>query len=249
MNVISIKTHKIIPNENLFEILDKYLPKLPEKSVVAISSKVVGICEGRVVKIDPSIPNQKDELVKQEAEYYLSREYSQYGFMLTINKNLLVGNAGIDESNANGYYSLWPKDPQKSVNEIRDYLVKKNNIKELGIVLTDSKLTPLRWGVTGCAITYTGFEPLNSYIGKPDLFGRPFNAEKSNIPDSLAAAAVAVMGEGAEQQPLATITNVPFVNFQDRNPTQEELDELKIKVEDDIYSSLLTSVDWEKGGK
>ena len=249
MKITPYKTHKILPNENLFDILDKYLPKLEENSIVAISSKIVGICEGRVIKIDETNPNQKEDLIKQEAEYYLPREYSQYGFMLTINKNLLVGNAGVDESNSNGYFSLWPKNPQKSINGIREYLIKKNNIKHLGVIMTDSKLSPLRWGVTGYTIVHSGFQALNSYIGQPDIFGRLMQAEKSNIPDSLAAAAVIVMGEGNEQQPLAVINNLPFVNFQDKNPTQEELDELKITIDEDIYASLLTGVKWQKGKK
>ena len=50
MNIQAIKTHKIQPKENLFAILDKYLPQLQEKSVITLASKIVGICEGRVVK-------------------------------------------------------------------------------------------------------------------------------------------------------------------------------------------------------
>jgi len=241
------KTHKISPNENLFAILDKYLPKLEEKSVVVIASKIIGLCEGRVVPIEENLEKQKDELVKKESEYYLPREYSQYGFMLTINHNLLVGNAGIDESNSNGFLSLWPKNPQKSINEIRDYLTNKHQLKELGVIMTDSKLGPLRFGVSGYAIAHSGFHAFNDYVGKPDIFGRIMKVEKSNIPDSLASAGVVVMGEGAEQQPLAVINDLPFVTFQDRNPTQEELEELKIKLEDDIFASLLTGVNWQKG--
>ena len=59
MNITAYKAHKIKPYENIFEILDKYLPRLQEKNIVAIASKIIGICEGRVVKIDPQIPNQK----------------------------------------------------------------------------------------------------------------------------------------------------------------------------------------------
>lgn len=242
MQVIPYKTHKITANENLFEILDMYLPTLEEKNIVVLASKIVGICEGRVVK--KTSEEQKDILAKQEADFYLPREYNQYGFMLTINHNLMVASAGIDESNSNGCYSLWPKDPQKSTNTIREYLVKKHKLKHLGVILTDSKLSPLRWGVTGYAICHSGFKALNSYIGKPDIFGEPMKAEQANIPDSLAAAAVAEMGEGAEQQPLAVITDAKFVQFQDRKPTQKELDGLKIAFEDDIYASLLTSVTW-----
>lgn len=247
MIVIPYKTHKIQPNENIYDILDKYLPTLNEKSVVALASKIVGICEGRVV--EKKSDEQKDLLAKQESDYYIPRKYNQYGFMLTINNNVMVASSGIDESNSNGFYSLWPENPQKSANAIREYLVNKYTIKHIGVILTDSHLSPLRWGVTGVSISHSGFGALNSYIGKPDIYGKLMRVEQSNVADSLATAAVAVMGEGNEQQPLAVINEVPFVTFQDRNPTEEELEGLKISLEEDVFASMLTSVDWKKGGK
>lgn len=247
MQVTPYKTKKIQPGDDIYNILDEYLPHLREQSVVAIASKIVGICEGRVVgKISDE---QKDELAKKEADFYLPRAYNQYGFMITINRDVMVASAGIDESNGNGNYVLWPKDPQKSVNKIREYLTKMFHISHIGVIMTDSKLTPLRWGVTGVAIAHSGFEAIYSYIGKPDIFGRNLHAEKSNIADALAVAAVVEMGEGDEQQPLAVITDAKFVKFQQRNPTVDELENIKISLEDDVYASLLTSVKWEKGGK
>lgn len=247
MLVHAIKTHKIVAGDSLDAILDKYLPILEENSVVAVTSKIVGICEGRLVTAES--PEQKFKLAEEEAEYYLPPEENQYGIMLSINHNLLVASAGIDASNSDGYFSLWPKDPQESVNQIREHLTKKHNRKYLGVILTDSKLSPLRWGVTGYAIAHSGFKALNSYIGKEDLFGRVMHAEQLNVMDSLAAASVAVMGEGAEQTPLAVITDLPRITFQDRNPSQEELDALKISIEDDVYASMLKAVPWRKGKK
>ena len=55
------------------------------------------------------------------------------------------------------------------------------------------------------------------------------------------------MGEGNEQTPLATIEDVPFVKFQSRNPTKNELNELNILFEDDLYAPLLKSINWKKG--
>lgn len=245
MTVKAYKTHKITANENLYKILDTYLPKLKENSVVAVTSKIVGLCEGRVVQ--QSSLKEKHQLAKQEADFYLPLEDDNNGFLLTINHNLMVVSAGIDQSNSNGYFSLWPKDPQKSTNTIREYLTKKHTIKNLGVILTDSKLSPMRWGVTGYAICHSGFKALNSYIGKPDIFGQLMHAEQSSVVDSLAAASVIEMGEGNEQQPLAVITDAKFVQFQKRNPTQEELIALKINPEDDVYASLLTAVKWKKG--
>ena len=156
---------------------------------------------------------------------------------------------GIDESNGNGYYILWPKDPQKTANEARKYLARKFGLKKVGVIITDSKITPLRWGVTGSAIVHSGFAPLNNYIGDKDIFGRELKFTKTNIMDGLGAAAVMIIGEGNEQTPLAVIEDVPFVRFQQRNPTRKELAEVRITMmEDDLYRPILTSVKWRKGG-
>ncbi len=246
MKVQAIKTHKITESDkNIFSILDQYIKHLKEKSIVVVTSKIVSICEGRIIKKISDV--QKDELVKKEAEYYLPRKYNQYGFLISIKNNIMVASAGIDESNGNGCYVLWPKNPQQSVNSIREHLAKKFHLKSVGVLITDSKLTPLRWGVTGVALSHSGFEAIYSYIGKPDIFGRKLRAEKSNIADALATAAVAVMGEGDEQQPLAIIEDVGFVKFQRRNPTKKELDGVRISLKDDVYSKLLNAVKWKKG--
>ncbi len=242
MNIQPYKTNKIVAGNDLYQVLDASLPKLTEKSVVAVTSKIVGICEGRLVKAGTL--EDKFKLAETEADYYLPPGENQYGIMLSINHNLLVASAGIDASNSDGYFSLWPKDPQKSVNQIREYLTKKHQLKHVGVILTDSKLSPLRWGVTGYAITHSGFKALNSYIGTEDLFGREMHMEQTNVIDSLASASVVVMGEGSEQTPLAVITDVPFIEFQDRNPTEKELDALKINIKDDVYASMLSAVPW-----
>ncbi|MEI6326858.1 MAG: coenzyme F420-0:L-glutamate ligase [Candidatus Roizmanbacteria bacterium] len=246
MKVTVFKTHKITSKDtNIFSVIDTYIPSLSEKSIVVVTSKIVSICEGRMVK--KISDEQKDKLVTDEAEYYLPREFNQYGFLISINKNILVASAGIDESNGNGYYILWPEDPQRSANQIRSHLLDRFHLKEVGVIITDSKLTPLRWGVTGVSLSHSGFESIYSYVGRPDIFGRKLKAEKSNIADGLATSAVVVMGEGEEQQPLAVIDDVPFVQFQERSPTAEELDEIKISLDEDVYASMLTRVPWRKG--
>jgi dihydrofolate synthase / folylpolyglutamate synthase len=169
--------------------------------------------------------------------------------VLAINNNLIAPSAGIDESNGNGYYILWPENPQKTANEIRSYLIKRFSVSEAGVIITDSRTTPLRWGTTGISIAYSGFLALNDYIGRPDIFGRKLEMTKANIADALAVAAVVVMGEGSEQTPLAVIKDVPFVHFQKRNPSAGEVRGLRIEMKDDVYEPLLTSVDWKKGRK
>lgn len=246
MKVKGIKTKIIIKGDDLFKILDQFLPQLKEKTVVAVSSKIVAICEGR---IDPDASEiRRDELAVEEADYFLPREYNQYGFMITIKNGIMIASSGIDRSNADNGLVLWPKNPQKSANQIRKYLTKKNKIKNLGVILTDSKVYPMRVGVTGISIAHSGFNALKDYIGKPDIFGRLLQAERSNMPDSLATAAVIEMGEGNEQKPLAILEDIPDLEFQQRNPTKKELKDVQIEIGDDIFSSFLTAVKWIKGG-
>lgn len=247
MKVTPIKTHKItVDDTNLIKVLDRYLPRLKDKSVIAVTSKIVAICEGRIVKIGQV---DKDKLIEKESERYLPRHDNKYHVSLTITRGQLVATAGIDESNGDGYYILWPKNPQKTANLLRAYLKKKFRLSHLGVIITDSVTTPLRMGVTGMAISHSGFSSLNNYIGEPDIFGRKLEFTKVSVMNGLAAAAVVVTGEGKEQTPLSIIEDVPFIQFQDRNPTGKELADLKIVLKDDLYASMLTKVKWLSGKK
>jgi putative folate metabolism gamma-glutamate ligase len=245
MKTTAIKTNPIILGDNLFKILDAKIPLLSDGAVIAIASKIISICEKRVVKIGTK---DKELLVEEEADLYLP-VVNKYNFHLSIKNNVIIPSAGIDESNGNGYYILWPKNPQASANNIRKYLLDKFKLRNLGVIIVDSKTTPLRWGVTGTAIAYSGFNPLNSYIGAKDIFGRKFEVEKVNIADALAVSAVVVMGEGSERTPIAIIEDIPFVKFQKKNPDKKELKKWSISLKDDLYRQMLTSVKWKKGKK
>ncbi|MBF8249847.1 MAG: ligase protein [Candidatus Levybacteria bacterium] len=245
MQVTAIRTHKITASDqDLIKILDKYLVKLEDRSILAITSKIVSITEGRLIQMDKV---DKDELIKQEAQFFLPRPNNPYNVSFTITRGILAASAGIDESNGNGYYILWPKDSQNTANKVREYIKKRFKIKNIGVIITDSKTAPMRWGVTAIALAYSGFKSLKDYIGKKDLFGRKFQFEKLSIIDSLATSASVTMGEGSEQTPMAIISDVPFVEFQDRNPTSKELKETEITIDIDIYGPFLKSAQWKKG--
>lgn len=249
MKVSAIQTHKITEQDkNIFEILEQYIDHVSENSVVAVTSKIVSICEGSILKIENG-GQLKDRLIEENSQYYLPRSNNKYNVSFTVTNNILSASAGIDESNGNGFYILWPKNPQESANKIREYLVGMFGVKNLGVIITDSKTTPLRWGVTGISLAHSGFNALYDYIGKEDLFGRPFVYEKLNIADSLASTAVLEMGEGSEQTPLAIIESIKNIEFQNRNPSKEELDGLRISLEDDLFAPFLKNADWKKGGR
>ncbi len=247
MKVTAIKTRIVAPKAcTLFELLDESLQTLPEKSVVAIAAKIAATCEGRVVPVGEVA---KDKLIAQEARWYLPSHLNRYGVTLAIAGGRIVASAGVDESNGNGHYVLWPSDPQATVNEVRAYLKKRFSLQEVGVIITDSATQPLQWGTTGIALAYSGFEPLKSYVGKKDLFDRPFDYHKNSIQNGLAAAAALVGGEGAEQTPIVVLSDLEFVAFVDHNPTSKELADLLIEPEDDLYALLLKNAPWQKGKK
>ena len=245
MNVSVIKTEKLSPpGMKLFALLDRYVKKFSEGSVLAITSKVVSICEGAVRKIGSV---DKEQLIAEEADYFLPRHHNLYKICLTIKNDILIPTAGIDESNGNGYYILWPSQPQRTANAIRRYLQKRFGRSNVGVIITDSRTVPLRWGTSGVSLAHSGFKALKNYIGLPDLFGRIMQVSKSNIVDSLAVAAVLSMGEGSEQTPIALLTDLPFVEFVNGNPSQAEITELHVGMADDLYAPLFKHVQWKRG--
>lgn len=247
MNVEPIKTRKFLPpKDNLWELLSE-IKTLKENSIVAISSKIVSIEEGRCIPFE-SIT--KDELAISEADKYIPREYSPGGWILhTIKNNMLIASSGVDESNGNNFYILWPKNPQSSAQKIWKFLKKKFKVKNLGVIITDSRLVPLRRGVVGIAIGFFGFKPLKDYRGKKDLFGRKFIMETSNFPDSLASAAVLEMGEGSESKPITIIEDIPNLEFiQKEYRAKSEDDAFEIPEKEDMFYPFLSNVKWRKGG-
>ncbi|MFZ2545130.1 MAG: coenzyme F420-0:L-glutamate ligase [Candidatus Saccharimonadales bacterium] len=245
MNCKPIKTRRVSPSElTLEELIDESVTSFQNNSILAITSKVVSLCEGNIVSIKET---DKESLIEAESDYYLSAEHSKYGHHFTITNNTLIAGAGIDESNGDNVYILWPKDTQQTANTIRRYIMDKYNLTCFGVIITDSTCQPLRLGTTGIVLAHSGFHALRNYIGTPDLFGRPFGVTQANIAGGLAAAAVLVMGEGAERLPLCEITDLDFIDFQKDDPTDNELSLMSIPPEDDLFEPFLSNADWQKG--
>lgn len=243
MHIKAHKTHAILPGESLFHILDTYLPKVGEGSIVVITSKIVSLCEGRVVKKDATIC--KKSLIQQCSQAYLDIDAGPHDIHLTITNHILIPSAGIDESNGNGCYILYPQDVQQSAQAIWEHLKRRDGVKKLGVVISDSHSTPLRRGVVGIGLGWCGFHPLYSYIGKPDCFQTPLKMTKVNVLDSLTAAAVYCMGEGNEHTPFAVIEEAVNVDFQDSPPLPEDCAEFLVTMENDLYAPLLKNSHWK----
>lgn len=244
MIITPIRTAKVKPGaSSLAVVIDNAVPAIPDRSILLITSKIVSLCENRVIPVNAMA---KDALVRQEADWYLP-DAGAYGFNFTITNNTLIPSSGIDESNGAGQYVLWPENVQRSANDIRQHLVDRHRLRNLGIVITDSTCTPLRRGTSGIALAHSGFKALHDYVGTVDLFDRPFAVSAANIANGLAAGAVAAMGEGREQTPLCLIEDADFIEFQDRVPSADELSQLRISPNEDIFAPFLSAVDWQRG--
>ncbi len=247
MKIKAIKTRLARPpKDDIFEIISKAIKKIPDRSILVIASKIVSIHQGRCIPTDKV--DDKDELIKKEADKYLPRKAVPKGYaILTYKNKLLIPSAGIDESNVGDYYLLWPNNLQKFTKEVYSFLRKKYKVKDFGVIISDSHTVPLRRGVMGIALSYFGFRPLNDYRGKEDLFGRKFKVSTTNVVDSLAVSAVLEMGEGTEQTPLALITKLPFVKFSAKPYLPKDKNKkLEISWKEDLYGPLLNAIKWKK---
>lgn len=254
MKIFAVKTKAMMPpKDDIYSLIkESFLAgkiKLKEESIIVITSKIVAIAQGRCVKINQDLSEEqqkieKDKLVKKEAEYYIDRKFVPNQMaIITIKNNILIPTAGIDQSNANGYYIFWPKDPFLEAKKLWKFLRKEFNLKKIGVIISDSHTMPLRSGMMGIAIAYYGFYPLRNYIGKEDIFGRKLKMTRVNIADSLADVAVFAMGEGSEQTPIAIIEDVKGIKF---GFDSTKNDPLIINKKEDIYWPLIKNAPWKQ---
>jgi coenzyme F420-0:L-glutamate ligase len=231
MNIKAIKTRIFKPNEDLLGFLDKYIKNLKEGDVIVITSKIVALAEGRIEKITSE--KEKEKIIKKESEFFCRTKYVN----LTVKDGVAMANAGIDESNANNTLILLPKDSFATAKKVRKFLQTKYKIKNLAVIITDSRCIPLRAGTSGVALGYAGFKGIKDYRGKKDIFNRTLHFSRVNVADSLATAAVFCMGEGNEQKPLAIIRGT---SLEYRDKTYKK--ELKIDIQEDLYGPLFKKI-------
>lgn len=231
MQIKAIKTRIFRENQDLIAFILKHVKKIPDNSILVITSKIVALSEGRTAEYKNQ--SQKIKLIKQESDFAIKTKHT----WLTVKDGMVMASAGIDESNANGKIILLPKDSFRSAEMLRKKLIQKFHLKNLGVLVTDSRLMPLRSGAVGVATGYAGFQGLKNYIGKKDIFGRVLKMSKTDVADSLATAAVLCMGEGSERQPLALITDTPVI-FKSKINKKE----LLIDPREDLYQPLFEKI-------
>jgi coenzyme F420-0:L-glutamate ligase/coenzyme F420-1:gamma-L-glutamate ligase len=193
---------------------------LKNNDVLAVASKIVSLCENRVLRLDDvrvsagvkrvakkwDMDEHLASIVVDEADLILG---GVKGYLLTIKDGILTANAGVDLKNSPpGTATLWPKNPDVSAMRLRRFLQRTRRAR-VGVEIVDSRVTPLRLGTVGLAIGLSGFEPVHDERAKLDLYGRKVRVTQSNIADDLAAAAHMLMGETMEQIGAVVTRNAP----------------------------------------
>lgn len=197
--------------------------RLISGDIVCIAQKIVSKSEGRLVRLDSVTPTaQAIELARETdkdprmVELVLSESTEvvrkKPGVLITRHRLGLVGaNAGIDQSNVDhddGEMALLlPVDPDASASRLRGDLRSLRNV-DVGIIITDSANRPWRLGTIGIAIGASGFTVLDDQRGGHDMFGRELKVTLTSRADTIATAALLVMGETTEKIPAAVVRGV-----------------------------------------
>jgi coenzyme F420-0:L-glutamate ligase/coenzyme F420-1:gamma-L-glutamate ligase len=195
---------------------------LRDGDVVAVAQKIVSKSENRYAVLDEVAPSpravelaiacRKDpryvELVLSESRAVLRAAPNV--LVVEDRRGLVLANAGIDRSNvepdARGRERvlLLPLDPDASAARLRGR-IRELSGADVGVLINDSVGRAWRLGTVGTAIGASGLPGLLDLRGTPDLHGRALQITEVGFADELAAAASAVMGQGAEGRPVVLI--------------------------------------------
>ena len=227
--MIQIISIRISDNTRLYNDLSAVILKaigdnqieIQNNDIVVVTHKIVSKAEGRIVdlaRVKPSTKairmakeHDKDprvmELILKESTQILR---AKNGIIISETKHGFVcANAGVDQSNVeDGMAVLLPVAPDESASRIQD-TVKKRIGKEIAVIITDTFGRTFRNGQTNVAIGIAGINPLKSYIGTYDMYGRKLRVTEIAVADEIASAAELVMGK-AEGIPVAIVRGYSF---------------------------------------
>jgi len=184
--------------------------------VVVVASKAVAMWEGRLVDLaSVEVSAQAEELALGCG---LPPEFCQVaidesdrvlggvpGALLTYTRGIMVANGGADLSNVPGGKAiLWPRDAWQAAHRVRAELAARC-CPDLGVVVVDSHVQPLRFGTVGMALGWSGIVGVEDVRGRSDLFGKPLHVTRRNVADMLASVGTLVMGEADEATPAVMV--------------------------------------------
>lgn len=210
----------IYAGDDLPSIICKNI-QLQDRDIIIIASTVVAKAEGETFKLeDITVGDKALEIASRNGkdarfiQAVLSRSKEvlvEKPFMLvtTLSGHTCV-NAGIDESNIeNGFLLYPPKDSDLSASKLGQRLEELSG-KKLSVIITDTNGRAFKIGQTGIAIGVYKIKPIKRWIGEKDLFGKVLEITEEAVADELAGAANLLMGEGAGGIPAVVIRGLDY---------------------------------------
>jgi coenzyme F420-0:L-glutamate ligase len=194
---------------------------LKDMDILVVSSKFAAISQGRIadlskVEVGPRakrlsriyhVQPTLAQLVMDESDSIIG---GIPGYLLAMSKGILAPNAGLDLSNAPlGFAVLMPSNSERLALKIRQQILSHNSdLSNIGVILSDSRVTPTRLGTVGIAIASSGIKKTIDMRGSSDLFGKELKVTLRAIADQIATAAEIVMGEANEAVPVVVIRGI-----------------------------------------
>lgn len=211
------------PGDDLFAMLMEAIDaqtSLRDGDVLVVAQKIVSKAEGRLVRLAEVAPSidavalaaetDKDpRLVQLILDESVAVVRKRPGVLIVRHRlGFVSANAGIDQSNVDHRDGeaalLLPLDPDASAATLHAHILERTG-KHVGVVISDSANRPWRLGTTAIAIGTAGIRVFDDRRGGSDLFGRELKITLVNRADSIATAAVLIMGETTERVPAALV--------------------------------------------
>jgi coenzyme F420-0:L-glutamate ligase / coenzyme F420-1:gamma-L-glutamate ligase len=196
---------------------------LQENDVVIITHKIISKAEGRTTDLRNIVPSEESKKISSNTgkdPRLVELIISQSNEIVKIERDIIItetkhgfvcANAGIDTSNVgklSDHVLLLPDDPDESARNIRNDLNANTGVN-VGIIISDTFGRPFRKGQVNIAIGVAGIDPIKSYIGKRDMYGKILRVTEIAIADEITSAAELVMGKSS-RVPVSIVRGYNF---------------------------------------
>lgn len=184
---------------------------LLENDVVVITHKIISKAEGKTIDLSTIIPSEESNKISLNTgkdPRLVELIVSQSNEIVKIERDIIIAetkhgfvcaNAGIDASNvgkSSNHVVLLPDDPDESARRIRNDIKSRTNVN-VSVIVSDTFGRPFRKGQVNVAIGSAGINPILSYVGNTDMYGKILKVTEIAIADELASAAELVMGKSS----------------------------------------------------
>ena len=208
----------------IMEAIKERNESLLENDIVIITHKIISKAEGKVADLSNIVPSEESKKISLNTgkdPRLVELIISQSNEIVKIERDIIItetkhgfvcANAGIDASNVgklSNHVVLLPDNPDESARRIRNDIKSRTKVN-VSIVISDTFGRPFRKGQVNVAIGIAGIDPLVSYIGKTDMYGKILKVTEIAIADELASAAELVMGKSS-RIPVAIVRGCNYI--------------------------------------